>query len=100
MISRGRVLVGLLFCGALAGCPKPQPKLPSHVIVLSLDTFDEDVDMQLLGAKTVKSKLKVLDLLERQDVTTTILPAVAAGPQDSARATSSSRRSLRMSPTV
>jgi hypothetical protein len=30
----------------------------------------------LLGAKTVKSKLKVLDLLEKHDVTTTILPAV------------------------
>ena len=51
-------------------------------IVLSLDTFDEEVDMQLLGAKTVKSKLKVLDLLEKHDVTTTILPAVAAGMND------------------
>lgn len=51
-------------------------------IVLSLDTFDEQVDMKLLGAKTVKSKLKVLDLLEQYDVTTTILPAVAAGLND------------------
>ncbi|MFO0758657.1 MAG: radical SAM protein [Byssovorax sp.] len=48
-------------------------------IVLSLDTFDDDVDMALLGATTVKTKLKVLDLLEKHDVTTTILPAVAAG---------------------
>lgn len=51
-------------------------------IVLSLDTFDEDVDMQLLGAKTVKAKLKVLELLEKHDVTTTLLPAVAKGLND------------------
>jgi uncharacterized radical SAM superfamily Fe-S cluster-containing enzyme len=51
-------------------------------IVLSLDTFDEEVDKKLLGAKTVKSKLKVLDFLEKHDVTTTILPAVAAGLND------------------
>ncbi len=51
-------------------------------IVLSLDTFDEDVDMKLLGAKTVKAKLKVLELLEKHDVTTTLLPAVATGLND------------------
>ncbi len=50
--------------------------------MLSLDTFDDEVDMALLGAKTLKSKLKVLDLLEKHDVTTTILPAVAAGLND------------------
>ncbi|HVY24948.1 MAG TPA: radical SAM protein [Polyangiaceae bacterium] len=51
-------------------------------IVLSLDTFDEQVDQQMLGAKTVKSKLKVLEHLARHDVTTTLLPAVAAGLND------------------
>jgi uncharacterized radical SAM superfamily Fe-S cluster-containing enzyme len=51
-------------------------------IVLSLDTFDEQTDMTMLGAKTVKAKLKVIDLLERHDVTTTILPAVASGLND------------------
>ncbi len=51
-------------------------------IVLSLDTFDDAVDMKLLGATTVKRKLAVLDLLEKHDVTTTILPAVAAGLND------------------
>ncbi|MGC4086943.1 MAG: radical SAM protein [Polyangiaceae bacterium] len=51
-------------------------------IVLSLDTFDEDTDMQMLGAKTVKAKLKVLESLERHDVTTTLLPAVARGLND------------------
>jgi uncharacterized radical SAM superfamily Fe-S cluster-containing enzyme len=36
----------------------------------------------MLGANTVKAKLKVLDLLAKHDVTTTILPAVAAGLND------------------
>jgi uncharacterized radical SAM superfamily Fe-S cluster-containing enzyme len=51
-------------------------------IVLSLDTFDEEVDKVMLGARTVKTKLQVLDLLEKHDVTVTILPAVAAGLND------------------
>jgi uncharacterized radical SAM superfamily Fe-S cluster-containing enzyme len=36
----------------------------------------------MLGATTVKTKLKVLDLLAKHDVTTTILPAIAAGLND------------------
>ncbi len=51
-------------------------------IVLSLDTFDPETDKILLGANTVKTKLKVLDLLEKHDVSVTILPAVAAGVND------------------
>lgn len=51
-------------------------------IVLSLDTFRREVDEALLGANTVKTKLKVLDLLEHHDVRTTILPAIAAGHND------------------
>lgn len=51
-------------------------------IVLSLDTFDPKVDQEMLGANTVKAKLKVLDHLEKYDITTTILPAVAAGLND------------------
>lgn len=51
-------------------------------IVLSLDTFDPGVDKVMLGANTVATKLKVLDLLEQHDVTTTILPAVATGLND------------------
>lgn len=52
-------------------------------IVLSLDTFDPHTDKILLGANTVKAKLEALDLLEKYDVATTILPAVAAGLNDS-----------------
>lgn len=51
-------------------------------IVLSLDTYDPKVDQEMLGANTVKAKLQVLDLLEKHDVTTTILPAIAAGLND------------------
>lgn len=51
-------------------------------IVLSLDTFDPEIDKTMLGANTVKTKLGVLDLLEKHQVTTTILPAVAAGLND------------------
>ncbi|MHC4501871.1 MAG: radical SAM protein [Planctomycetota bacterium] len=51
-------------------------------IVLSLDTFDPETDRTLLGADTVGAKLKVLDLLEKHGVSTTILPAVAKGLND------------------
>ena len=51
-------------------------------VVLSLDTFDDEVDRKLLGATTVATKLRVLDLLEKHRVTTTILPAIAAGLND------------------
>jgi uncharacterized radical SAM superfamily Fe-S cluster-containing enzyme len=51
-------------------------------IVLSLDTFRPETDRILLGANTVKAKLEVLDLLEKHDVATTILPAVAMGLND------------------
>ena len=50
-------------------------------IVLSLDTFRPETDKILLGANTVKAKLEALDLLEKHDVATTILPAVAAGAE-------------------
>jgi len=51
-------------------------------VVLSLDTLDPAVDQVMLGANTVQSKLKVLDLLATHEVSTTILPAVAAGLND------------------
>lgn len=51
-------------------------------IVLSLDTFRPETDRILLGANTVKVKLDALALLEKHDVATTILPAVAMGLND------------------
>lgn len=51
-------------------------------IVLSLDTLRPETDRILLGANTVKYKLDALALLEKYDVATTLLPAVAAGVND------------------
>jgi uncharacterized radical SAM superfamily Fe-S cluster-containing enzyme len=51
-------------------------------IVLSLDTFRPETDKILLGANTVKHKLAALELLEKYDVATTLLPAVATGVND------------------
>src|SRR5262245_347325 len=51
-------------------------------IVLSLDTFRPETDKVLLGANTVRAKLDALALLEKHDVATTILPAVAMGLND------------------
>jgi uncharacterized radical SAM superfamily Fe-S cluster-containing enzyme len=51
-------------------------------IVLSLDSFRPETDKALLGANTVKAKLEALALLEKHDVATTILPAVAMGLND------------------
>jgi uncharacterized radical SAM superfamily Fe-S cluster-containing enzyme len=51
-------------------------------IVLSFDTFRPSTDRSLVGADTVALKLHVLDLLQKHDVATTILPAVARGFND------------------
>ncbi len=51
-------------------------------VVLSLDTFHEEVDRKMLGRDTVKTKLRALELLGKHGVTTTILPAVARGYND------------------
>ena len=52
-------------------------------VILSFDTFSPETDRKLLGANTVDRKLKLLDLLAEHDVTTTLLPAIAAGYNDS-----------------
>ncbi len=52
-------------------------------IVLSLDSFNPATDKILLGANTVKAKLGALEMLQKHNVCTTILPAVAAGLNDS-----------------
>jgi uncharacterized radical SAM superfamily Fe-S cluster-containing enzyme len=51
-------------------------------IVLSLDSYERETDMALLGADTTRVKLKALDKLAEHDVVTTILPAVAKGLND------------------
>jgi len=52
-------------------------------IVLSFNTFDDAANERMLGMKAVSAKLKLLELLARYDVATTLLPVVARGINDS-----------------
>lgn len=51
-------------------------------IILSFDSFDEEVNTSMLGGKFGAAKLRVLDLLERHGVATTLLPVLARGRND------------------
>jgi uncharacterized radical SAM superfamily Fe-S cluster-containing enzyme len=51
-------------------------------IVLSLHTLDPVRDRRLSARETVADKERVLDLLEKHDVATTLLPSVARGIND------------------
>ena len=51
-------------------------------IVLSFDSFKPEVNKQMLGGNFLASKLRVLDLLEKHNVNTTLLPVLARGLND------------------
>jgi hypothetical protein len=51
-------------------------------VILSFDSFREDVNKAMLGGKFGKPKLDALDLLERHGVSTTLLPVLARGLND------------------
>lgn len=51
-------------------------------IVLSFNSFEDAINSQMTGAKLTSSKLKVLDLLEKYQVDTTIIPVLALGVND------------------
>ncbi|APV50705.1 hypothetical protein BWI17_14035 [Betaproteobacteria bacterium GR16-43] len=51
-------------------------------IVLSFDSFDEEVNRRMLGATIFKAKLKVLEQLAKHDVATTLIPVLAMGVND------------------
>jgi hypothetical protein len=51
-------------------------------IVLSFDSFDAEADFAMQGAKLVATKHKVLEMLERYDVDTTLIPVVVKGTND------------------
>jgi uncharacterized radical SAM superfamily Fe-S cluster-containing enzyme len=51
-------------------------------IVLSFDSFKPDINQQMLGGNFLDAKLRVLDLLEKYDVETTLLPVLARGVND------------------
>ena len=51
-------------------------------VALSFDSFEEEADHRLQGAHLVDLKLRCLDLLERHDVDTTIIPVMTRGVND------------------
>ena len=51
-------------------------------IILSFDSFREDVNRTMLGGAFGAGKMKVLEMLERHDVDTTLLPVLARGLND------------------
>ena len=51
-------------------------------IVLSFDSFDEETNKKMVGARIHSSKMKVLDQLEKFKVDTTLIPVVALGYND------------------
>jgi tetraether lipid synthase len=51
-------------------------------IVLSFDSFKPETNQHMLGGAFLDGKLRVLELLERYDVSTTLLPVLARGVND------------------
>ena len=51
-------------------------------IALSFDSFEADADYAMQGAKLVDIKLAVMDLLEKHDVDTTLIPVMTKGLND------------------
>ena len=51
-------------------------------VILSFDSFREDVNRTMLGGAFGAGKMKVLELLEKHDVDTTLLPVLARGLND------------------
>jgi uncharacterized radical SAM superfamily Fe-S cluster-containing enzyme len=48
-------------------------------IVLSFDSFEEETNKKMVGARLHHAKMKVLDQLEKYNVDTTLIPVVALG---------------------
>lgn len=51
-------------------------------VILSFDSFDDETNEAMLGGKFTKGKLRALDLLERHQINTTLLPVLALGQND------------------
>lgn len=51
-------------------------------VALSFDTFDEAVDYEMQGARLLPLKLRCLDLLEKYNVDTTLIPVMTRGLND------------------
>jgi uncharacterized radical SAM superfamily Fe-S cluster-containing enzyme len=51
-------------------------------VALSFDTFEEEADVALQGARLLDLKLRCLDLLEKHGVDTTLIPVMTRGVND------------------
>jgi uncharacterized radical SAM superfamily Fe-S cluster-containing enzyme len=51
-------------------------------IVLSFDSFEAETNQQMLGGNFLEGKMRVLELLEKYQVETTLLPVLARGVND------------------
>ena len=51
-------------------------------VILSFDSFEESVNERMLGGRLAAGKVRVLDMLERHRVDTTLLPVLGRGLND------------------
>lgn len=51
-------------------------------VILSFDSFEDETNQAMLGGRFTKGKLRVLDLLEKHGINTTLLPVLAQGQND------------------
>jgi 7,8-dihydro-6-hydroxymethylpterin dimethyltransferase len=51
-------------------------------IVLSFDSFEEEVNRRMIGANVFKAKMRVLEQLAKFEVDTTLIPVLALGVND------------------
>lgn len=51
-------------------------------IILSFDSFENEANKKMLGGHHLNAKLKILDLLEKHHIDTTLLPVLARGVND------------------
>ena len=51
-------------------------------MVLSFDSFDDKVNMRMIGANCASAKMRVLDQFARYNVDTTLIPVIALGVND------------------
>ncbi len=51
-------------------------------VILSFDSFEPEANKKMLGGHHLSAKLKILDLLEKHGVATTLLPVLARGVND------------------
>lgn len=51
-------------------------------VILSFDSFESEANKKMLGGHHLNAKLRIIDLLEKYQVSTTLLPVLARGVND------------------